>query len=118
MGFRMTAYIALVLFVATTAPGQEPEGDQVISGMSIVGDHESPKSLVIVPWKTSEIGDGIGVANMLDGRAQPVDKEVFVRELDYYRLRTTPAPRVAQSAATAELVTASSDSVPYAEAEM
>jgi len=58
-----------------------------LSGMSILGNSEAPKSLVIVPWKTSEIGDGIGVANMLDGRARAVDKEVFVRELGYYELR-------------------------------
>ena len=27
-----------------------------ISGMSIVGNNETPKALVIVPWKSSEIG--------------------------------------------------------------
>ena len=29
-----------------------------------------------------------GVANSLDERARPVDKEVFMRELHYYELRS------------------------------
>ena len=77
-----------------------------MSGMSILGNSEAPKSLVIVPWKTSQIGDGTGVSNMLDGRARPVDKEVFMRELDYYELRTgargEKPPETAVSVASAE----------------
>jgi hypothetical protein len=82
------------------------DGAKEMSGMSILGNSEAPKSLVIVPWKTSEIGDGTGVSNMLDGRARPVDKEVFVRELDYYELRTgtrgEKTPEAAVSVASAE----------------
>ena len=78
------------------------ESAKEMSGMSILGNSEAPKSLVIVPWKTSEIGDGIGVSNMLDGRALPVDKEVFVRELEYYQLRIGAGPqRASQAPATA-----------------
>jgi len=79
---------------AADAPENGDNSAKEMSGMSILGNSEAPKSLVIVPWKTSEIGDGIGVANMLDGRARPVDKDVFIRELDYYELRTHSAPRV------------------------
>ena len=61
---------------------------KTMSGMSILGNNEAPKSLVIVPWKSSEIGDGIGVADSLDDRALPVDRDVFVRELNYYNLRS------------------------------
>ena len=32
---------------------QTEEGAKVISGMSILGNQEAPKSLVIVPWKSS-----------------------------------------------------------------
>jgi hypothetical protein len=56
-------------------------------GMSILGNEEAPKALVIVPWKSSQIGDGLGVSNALDERARPVDREVFMRELRYYELR-------------------------------
>ena len=63
-------------------------GEKRISGMSILGNQEAPKSLVIVPWKSSEMGDTLGFAAMLDGSRQPVDKEVFMRELTYYEIRS------------------------------
>ncbi len=40
---------------------------------------------MIVPWKSSEIGDPLGLDENLDGSRRPVDKEVFMRELDYLR---------------------------------
>lgn len=71
----------------------EPQGDGIsspktLSGMSILGNEEAPKSLVIVPWKSSELGDDISLSDTLDDRAQPVDKEVFLRELSYYEIRS------------------------------
>ncbi|MFA5531089.1 MAG: hypothetical protein WDA11_10540 [Thiohalomonadaceae bacterium] len=64
----------------------EPE-PKVISGISIVGNNETPKSLVIVPWKGSDVGnDGELASRLLDGGFVPVDKEVFMRELRYYEL--------------------------------
>lgn len=83
------ACLAVALLPWTPARAQEGgEGTKELSGMSVLGNNEAPKSLVIVPWKSSKIGDGIGVANLLDQRAVPVDKEVFARELRYYELRT------------------------------
>jgi len=62
-------------------------GPKEMSGMSILGNQEAPKSLVIVPWKSSEIGNGIGVSRALDTRIRAVDKDVFLRELKYYDIR-------------------------------
>ena len=59
-----------------------------LSGMSVLGNQEAPKALVIVPWKSSEIGDSLGVSTMLDDSRQPVDKEVFLRALSYYEIRS------------------------------
>jgi hypothetical protein len=59
-----------------------------MSGMSILGNQETPKSLVIVPWKSSEIGNGIGVSRALDTRIRAVDKDVFMRELKYFGIRS------------------------------
>jgi hypothetical protein len=56
-------------------------------GMSILGNQEAPTSLVIVPWKSSEVGRATGISPMLDDSRQPVDKEVFMRELRYYETR-------------------------------
>lgn len=61
---------------------------KTMSGMSILGNEETPKSLVIVPWKSSEMGDAISLSDTLDDRATPVDKEVFLRELRYYEIRS------------------------------
>ena len=71
----------------------EPQGDGInapktLSGMSILGNEEAPKSLVIIPWKSSELGDDINLTDTLDERARPVDKEVFLRELRFYQIRS------------------------------
>ncbi len=63
-------------------------GEKTLSGMSILGNQEAPKSLVIVPWKSSRIGDGLGLEDHLDDSRKPVDKEVFARELAYYEIRS------------------------------
>ncbi|NIM00680.1 MAG: hypothetical protein GTO30_16390 [Acidobacteria bacterium] len=68
------------------------KGDKVVSGMSILGNQEAPKSLVIVPWKTSVLGDSLGIATMLDDSKQPVDREVFLRALSYYEIRSEKKP--------------------------
>ena len=57
-------------------------------GMSILGNQEAPKALVIVPWKTSEMGDAHGISTMLDDSRMPIDKEVFMRLLSYYEIRS------------------------------
>lgn len=68
--------------------GSKAEGDVEMSGMSILGNDEAPKSLVIVPWKSSQLGDMPGLSKLLDDSTQPVDKEVFLRELAYYQIRS------------------------------
>lgn len=60
-------------------------------GMSILGNQEAPKALVIVPWKTSELGNGPNVSTLLDDSRRPVDKEVFMRMLSYYEIRSETA---------------------------
>jgi hypothetical protein len=71
----------------------EPRGNGIdspktMSGMSILGNEETPTSLVIIPWKSSELGDDISLTDTLDERARPVDKEVFLRELNFYEIRS------------------------------
>jgi hypothetical protein len=68
-----------------TQAAAEPKA---LAGMSILGNQEAPKSLVIVPWKSSELGNGIGVSRALDTRIRAVDKDVFMRELKYYAIRS------------------------------
>jgi hypothetical protein len=55
-------------------------------GMSILGNQEAPKALVIVPWKRSELGNVQGISTLLDDSRLPIDKEVFMRMLSYYEI--------------------------------
>jgi hypothetical protein len=77
---------------ATEAQAQTEEDAKLLSGMSILGNQEAPKSLVIVPWKSSGIGESLGISTMLDDSRQPVDKEVFMRALSYYEIRSETKP--------------------------
>lgn len=111
MGRSAVLCIALVAFAAAAARGEEAvaraekadaakpaaakpaaaQGDKQMSGMSILGNDDAPKSLVIVPWKSSELGDPLAVSRALDDGRQPVDRDVFMRELDYYQIRAASA---------------------------
>ena len=73
---------------AEESPAVKPGGPKTMSGMSILGNEETPKSLVIVPWKSSEMGDELNLSDTLDERAKPVDKEVFLRKLNFYQIRS------------------------------
>ncbi len=70
------------------AAAEKPKGDVQMSGMSVLGNDDSPKSLALVPWKTSLLGDAPSLSKLLDDSTQPVDKEVFMRELAYYQIKT------------------------------
>jgi hypothetical protein len=105
---RLLLITAALLLASFAAAGEEPadetkaaedtqaaeeqgdgiESPKTLSGMSILGNEEAPKSLVIIPWKSSELGDDISLSDTLDDRARPVDKEVFLRELGYYEIRS------------------------------
>ena len=69
---------------ASTSDGQEEAKE--LSGMSIVGNDEAPKSLYIVPWKSSEIGVETSLSMMLNNDEVPVDRDVFKRRLDFYEV--------------------------------
>jgi len=86
--FRTLVYCIVMLLLASTAQAQEAVdgGDKRLSGMSIVGNDDAPKSLVIVPWKSSDLGDALDVSRILDDGRQPVDRDVFSRKLAYYQI--------------------------------
>jgi hypothetical protein len=74
---------------ASASQATPPGGDVKMSGMSILGNEDAPKSLVIVPWKSSQLADMPSVSRLLDSATQPVDKDVFMRELAYYEFKTS-----------------------------
>jgi hypothetical protein len=54
---------------------------------TVTGDREQPKVMYIVPWKRSDIGDLAGkpMNSLVDEILSPVDRDVFKREVVYYR---------------------------------
>jgi hypothetical protein len=92
-GFALALWLAAAAARAAEAPdpgGSAPakSGDKELAGISIVGNDDAPKALVIVPWKSSAMGSALDISRALDDGRQAVDKDVFERELDYYRIRS------------------------------
>ncbi len=54
---------------------------------TVTGDREQPKVLYIVPWKKPDIGDLAGkpLNSLVDEILAPVDRDVFKREVVYYK---------------------------------
>ncbi len=98
MGKKILICLCLVLITAVSAGAGEKDKKREakakakdtdakeLSGMSIVGNDEAPKSLYIVPWKSSEIGMETTLNSMLNEGDMPVDREVFKRQLDFYNV--------------------------------
>ena len=83
----MLSLLPATISLAAVKANKSNNEDKEVSGMSIVGNNETPKSLVIVPWKSSEIGQETKLnSNLLSDGLTPVDKDVFMRELDFYKL--------------------------------
>ena len=90
---KLVVCLCVVLLPAVIAMAQDEDKDneseaKELSGMSIVGNDEAPKSLYIVPWKSSEIGVETSLEMMLNEGEVPVDRDVFKRQLEFYQVRT------------------------------
>jgi len=57
-----------------------------LDGATITGSQELPKALHIVPWKSADTGDLAGrpLNSLVDEILAPIDRDVFLRELEYY----------------------------------
>ena len=67
-------------------------GDRVVDTMElgrteITGNQELPKVLYIVPWKKSDPGNlmGMPVNTLLDEVLAPLDREEFIRQVEYHK---------------------------------
>ena len=91
---KLVLCLCVVLFPAVMAMAQDVDNKdkqseaKELSGMSIVGNDEAPKSLYIVPWKSSEIGVETSLDMMLNEGDVPVDRDVFKRQLEFYQVST------------------------------
>jgi hypothetical protein len=82
--------LCLTLVAAGAIRAEENVEDEAkeLSGISIVGNDEAPKSLYIVPWKSSEIGVETNLQRMLNESDVPVDRDVFMRQLAFFEVST------------------------------
>jgi len=79
-------FIAICSALSVSFPVFAAEDGEVktLSGISVVGNKEAPKALFLVPWKNSEIGVETSLSGLLDESMTPIDKDVFLRELEFY----------------------------------
>jgi hypothetical protein len=76
---------------AAAAAGQRKGPDAIdkleLGTATVTGDREQPKVMYIVPWKKSDIGDLAGkpMNSLVDEILAPVDRDVFKREVLYYK---------------------------------
>ena len=81
----LRAFILVLFGVALNSFAIADQNVQELNGISIIGNKELPKSLVIVPWKASLPGEGdFFLQRHINEYIQPVDKEVFQRKVDFY----------------------------------
>lgn len=77
--------ISLLFCILISNVAVADQNVQELNGISIIGNKELPKSLVIVPWKASLPGEGdFFLQRHINEYIQPVDKEVFQRKVDFY----------------------------------
>ena len=69
-----------------TAAASGPADDLLLERAEITGNRELPKVLYIVPWQKSDPGALVGkpVNTLLDEILAPLDREEFIRQIDYY----------------------------------
>lgn len=77
-----------LLAIALSATGLLAYGaDKLeLDGTTVIGNRELPKALHIVPWKAADSGDLAGrpLNSLVDQTLDPLDRDVFLRELEYY----------------------------------
>ena len=88
---------------AGAATGTTTKNDQLILDTTVVtGNRELPKVMYIVPWKKAELSNlpAQPFNTLLDDTLQPVDREVFRREVNYYNVIAGKDQPVASEQAT------------------
>lgn len=77
---RYGAKLIPLLLVSGVLLAQEPEREL---GMNIIGNNETPRTLIIVPWKAAQPGDLTlrPLDSLVEASIGPLDPDVVRREL-------------------------------------
>jgi hypothetical protein len=82
-------WIICVLLVLMLSSGQLLADERMkLNDTAIIGAKELPKVTYIVPWKSSGITKvgGLGSDKSFKQSMNPLDRDVFRKEMDYYGL--------------------------------
>ncbi len=84
----------IVLIAAGLALGGNAwaQQDQIdLEGARIFGNRDLPNITYVVPWKDEqlEVMDIQPMGNLFDDALKPIDRDVFIREIEYYELLQT-----------------------------
>lgn len=83
----ITVIVTIVATNSISADSRQTDNIKQLSGISIVGDKEAPKSLYIVPWHNTELEQNTKLSStLMDNNLQPVDRDSFLWELELYEL--------------------------------
>jgi hypothetical protein len=93
---------AVVLLLALAIPAHADDKADM-ERTKIIGNRELPKVLYIVPWKKPVPGElpGRPLKSVLDEALDPVDREVFQRQVQYQAQVAPPAGAAAMAATPA-----------------
>ena len=77
-------FLAVLLLSGHAVNAEEPAHE--LDGISVIGNRELPKALVIVPWKAPEPGelDGKPLQSLIDEVLGPIDRDVHKRKVSYF----------------------------------
>ena len=82
-------YRSLILTALLLSPwlGAEENADPALS-TNIIGSQEAPTVLNVVPWKDKEVKleKKDPTSSLLNRVLEPLDQEVLMREVEYYRI--------------------------------
>ncbi|MCO4811309.1 MAG: hypothetical protein KC572_06880 [Gammaproteobacteria bacterium] len=73
--------------ITRTTSGNRVMDSMELGRTEITGNQELPKVLYIVPWKKSDPGDLMGkpVNTLIDEVLAPLDREEFIRQVEYHK---------------------------------
>lgn len=83
----------VVLGALVLGTGAVRSQDQVdLEGARLFGNRDLPNITYVVPWKEEKLEslDIQPIGNLFDEALKPLDRDVFVREVEYYDLLQKP----------------------------
>lgn len=80
-------YMIFAVCVVTGSQGWA-QSEIDLDGARIFGNRDLPNITYVVPWKDEqlEVVDIQPMGNLFDDALKPIDRDVFIREIEYYEL--------------------------------